>query len=163
LILLLGAQVGFYLQFPQYMTRRPLQLHLSGRLREYLALQVMYLVAFHHMNQKEPWTLELLVHHLGVPMQPVHRVLGVMVEAGFLSETADELPAYLPRRDVETIKLSDLLDVARSAGETNLLALETLHYEKQVSDTLESIQQAVTNELGDRTLRDMVKGNAQGN
>ena len=156
LILLLGAQVAFYIQYPQYMSRRPVQLRLSNRLRERLALQIMFMVADHHLNQRDPWTSGDLVHDLALPMQPIHHVLQLMVDTGFLSETSDEPPAYLPRRDVETITLAELYAVVRSAGENRLLSMKTLPHQFEVERAMETIQRAVEVQLGSRTLKDLV-------
>jgi membrane protein len=157
LILLLGAQVAFYIQYPQYMTRQPVQLRLSNRLRERLALQIMFMVADHHLHQHDPWASRDLVHYLGLPMQPVHHVLQLMVDAGFLSETSDEPPRYLPRRDIETITLAELYEVVRSAGEDRLLTLKTLPHQFEVEQAMEAIQRAVEGQLGNRTLKDLVQ------
>ncbi len=161
LILLLGAQVAFYVQYPQYMTRQAVQLRLSNRLRERLALQIMFMVAENHLNSRDPWAAEDLVHHLALPMQPIDHVLQLMVKAGFLSETADEPPAYLPRRDIETITLVDLYEVVRSAGENRLLTLKTLPHQAEVEQTMAAVQNAVVGELGERTLKDLVDDRSQ--
>jgi len=158
LILLLGAQVAFYIQYPQYMSRRAVQLRLSNRLRERLALQIMFMVADHHLNQRDPWTSEDLVHDLELPMQPIHHVLQLMVDTGFLSETSDSPPAYLPRRDIETITLAELYEVVRSAGENRLLCLKTLPHQVEVEQAMEAVQHAVEVQLGSRTLKDLVRG-----
>ena len=155
-ILLVGAQVAFYVQHPQYVTREPLRFDLSNRLRERLALQLMFMVADHHVHGRQPWTLDAFVQHLGLPMQPVDQVLRLMVEAGFASETNEEPPAYLPRRDIETITVADLLEVVRSAGETRLLALKSLPHQDQVEDAMQSVRRAVQAQLGERTLKDLV-------
>jgi len=155
LILLLGAQVAFYIQYPQYMSRRPVQLRLSNRLRERLALQIMFMVADHHLNRRDPWTLDDLVHDLVLPIQPIHHVLQLMVGAGFLSETGDSPPAYLPRRDIETITLVELYEVVRSAGENRLLSLKTLPHQFEVEQAMEAVQRAVEVQLGSRTLKDL--------
>ncbi|HHJ16410.1 MAG TPA: YihY family inner membrane protein [Gammaproteobacteria bacterium] len=157
LILLLGAQVAFFVQYPQYMTRQPVQLHLSSRLRERLALQIMFMVAERHLRAGDPWTADELVHHLGLPMQPIHNVLQLMVKSGFLSLTADEPPAYLPRRDIETITLRELYEVVRSAGENRLLTLQTLPHQAEVERAMRAVQQAVESQLDDVTLRDLVE------
>lgn len=160
LILLLGAQVAFYVQYPQYLTREPVKLHLSNRLQERLAIQLMYLIAEHHFNNREPWTLESLVQYLGLPMQPVHKVLGLMVESGFLSETCDEQPAYLPRRDIDTILVSELYDRVRSAGENRLLTIDTLPGEARVEKLLAEADKAAHNAMNRCTLKDLVKAGA---
>ncbi|TCK19188.1 membrane protein [Thiogranum longum] len=156
LILLLGAQVAFYVQYPQYLTREPVKLQLSNRLQERLALQVMYMVAAHHFNNREPWTLDALVQYLGLPMQPVHKVLRLMLESGFLSETCDDEPAYLPRRDIDTILVSQLYDAVRSAGENRLLTISTLPGESHVEQLLVAVNTAAHEAMGDRTLKDLV-------
>ena len=161
LILLLGAQVAFYTQYPQYMTRQTRQLRLSNRLRERLALQIMFMVADHHLHQRDPWASRDLVHYLGLPMQPVHHVLQLMVDAGFLAETSDEPPRYLPRRDIETITLAELYEVVRSAGEDRWSTLKTLPHQFQVEQAMEAIQRAVEVQLGSRTLRDLVQSGGE--
>ncbi|VAW75142.1 Inner membrane protein YihY, formerly thought to be RNase BN [hydrothermal vent metagenome] len=162
LILLLGAQVAFYVQYPQYLTREPVKLQLSNRLQERLALQLMYLIAEHHCTSKEPWTLEALVQYLGLPMQPVHKVLGLMVDKGFLSETGDDQPAYLPRRDIDTIRISQLYDVVRSSGENRLLTVETLPGEVQVEQFLLGVDKAAHVAMDGKTLKDLVSSGLAG-
>jgi membrane protein len=161
LILLLGAQIAFYVQHTEYVTRRPVQLQLSNRLQEQLVLQIMFMVADSYIKEREPWTLDGLVHHLGLPMQPVHRVLGLIVDAGFVSETNSEPPAYLPRRDIDVMTVNELLEVARSAGENRMLTVKTLPQQAQVESTMAAIRKAVEQTLGEQTLRDLVTGNAE--
>jgi len=156
LVLLLGAQVAFYAQYPRYLTRYPVQLRLSNRLRERLALQIMFMVADRHLHQREPLSAELLAHHLGLPMQPVHHVLQMMLDAGFLAETSDEPPAYLPRQDVATIRLAELYKVVRSAGENRFLAEKSLPHEARVEQLMATVQQAVDTGLDSQTLKDLV-------
>jgi membrane protein len=156
LILLLGSQVAFYVQFPQYLTRLPVKLELSNRLRERLALHIMVLIADRHVHQGEPWTLEELVAHLGLPMQPVYKVLGLLLKTGYLSETSDDTPAYLPRRDIDTISVADLLGVVRTAGENRFLSSTQIPHLNHVDATLDKIQDAIENSVGDITLRQLV-------
>lgn len=158
LVLLLGAQVAFYAQYPQYLTRYPVQLHLSNRVRERLALQIMFMVAERHLHRRDPLNAEVLAQHLGLPMQPVHHVLQMMLDAGFLAETSDEPPAYLPRQDVATITLAELYRVARSAGENRFLTLKSLPHEEHVEQVMSAVQQAVDAGLESQTLKDLVSG-----
>jgi len=156
LVLLLGSQVAFYIQYPQYLTRYPVDLRPSNRLRERLALQIMFVVADHHIHGSDPWTGEQLVRQLGLPMEPVRNALELMVAAGFLSETADDPPAYLPRHDVDTMELAELYEVVRSAGETRFLTIKSLPHQQQVEETMAAIQRAIRAELGEKTLKDLV-------
>jgi membrane protein len=156
LVLLLGAQVAFYVQYPQYLTRQPVQLRPSNRLRERLAFQIMFMVADHHIHGGAPWTAEDLIRQLGLPMEPVHNVLRLMVDSGFLAETGGDPPAYLPRNDVDTMSLFELYEVVRSAGENRFLTIKSLPHQQQVEEVMAAIQRAIQAELGARTLKDLV-------
>jgi DNA-binding IscR family transcriptional regulator len=79
-----------------------------------------------------------------------------MVGAGFLAETGDDPPAYLPRHDVDTIELAELYEVVRSAGENRLLTIKSLPHQQQVEDAMAAVQRAIQAELGERTLKDLV-------
>jgi membrane protein len=157
LVLLLGTQVAFYVQNPQYLTRRPVRLRLSNRLRERLALQIMFMVAERHLRQQEPWTSQALVRQLGLPAQPVQQVLQLMMDAGFLAETGDEPPAYLPRCDVGSIRLAELYEVVRSAGEDQFLRAGSLPSRPRIEETTDAVQSAIREELGTRTLKQLVE------
>ncbi len=155
-ILLLGAKVSFYVQYPQYLTRHPVQVSLSNRLREYLALQLMFLIAERYIHQQEPWSLDDFVQYIGLPMQPVYHVLRVLEEAGFVAETSEVPPVYLPRRDIDAVRVSELLHVMRRAGETRLLTLHHLSHQAGAEATMQAVEQALEDKLGERTLKDMV-------
>lgn len=156
LILLLGAKVAFYVQYPQYLTRDPVRLLLSNRLRETLALHLMFVIAERYIQSRDPWSLEQLVQHIGLPTEPVHQVLSILQEAGFVSQTGDEPSGYLPRRDIDTIRLSELLLVVRSSGENRLLTRYKLPRQAEVEAVMQDMQQMLEAGTGERTLKDLV-------
>ena len=156
LILLLGAQIAFFAQHPQYLTRHPVEAHLSIRLRERIALQIMYLVAEHHYDGKETWTMGRLAHDLALPIPLIHKVLRLLEEADFISRTADDPPGYLPKCDIETISLAKLLSAVRSAGENRLAMLSHLPQEQAVEQVMDRLQHAYNRELGEMTLKDLI-------
>lgn len=157
LILLAGSQIAFYVQHPQYLTRTRLRIVLSNRLRELLALQVMYLVGYSHYHNRPPWGLEQLIDYLGLPGEALNRVIGGLLEAGYLAEiVSDDVPVYLPLRSVETIRLSELLDDVRNYGEMHRFNLQPVA-ETAVRSVLEEVDAAGRSALGDKTLKDLVE------
>jgi membrane protein len=163
LILLLGVQVAFYVQHPQYVTRRQISFELSNRMRERLALQVMYLVTEHYIDRRDPWTLDAMVRRLGLPMQPVRQMLHYLIESGFVVQTSDDPPAYVPRYDSESITLAQLLEAVRKAGESGLLTPKTLPPQLEVERTMDTARAALESRLGAQTLRDLVSGTEKPN
>jgi len=156
LILLVGSQIAFYVQHPQYLMRTRVRLILSNRVREHLALAVMYLVARSHRLNGPGWTLDRLAAELGLPGEAVQRVLGILLERGYLVETRAEPPVYVPARDVDTVTLVELRDDIRSAGEAELLSRGQLPAIEAVDALEQTVETAVRTALDGRTLGDLL-------
>ena len=158
LILLVGSQIAYFVQHPKYMTLHREPIVLSNRLREWLALQVMFLVGYHYYHDKAPWTLDRLVDYLDLPGEPVHRTIRVLVDAGYLIEIDnDDVPAYLPLHDLDKIRLVDVLTDVRAAHEGRVLNLQQLTTAKAIEELMSELNVAQQTVLGERTLRGMVE------
>ena len=157
LILLVGSQIAFFVQHPKYMTMHRVRFVLSSRLREQLALQIMYLVAYNHHHKKPPWNLDQLVDYLDIPGEPVHLMISSLADAGYLLEIAnDEPPVYLPLHDIDTIRLADLLADIRAAGESRFLSLSQLTPVQAIDSLMAGVKDSCVTALGDRTLKSLV-------
>jgi len=115
LILLVGSQIAYYHQYPQFLYAKKEVFLLSNRLRERLAFMIMYYIGYNFYHNKDPWTLHDLVDHMKLPVDPVHESLLLLEKNSLLIETGDDPPAYLPARDISTITLQDLFKVIRMA------------------------------------------------
>jgi len=157
LILLVGSQIAFFVQFPKYMTMNRVRFVLSSRLREQLALQLMYLVAYNHHHDRPPWNLDQFAEYLNIPGEPVHRMVRVLVDAGYLIEISDDdPPIYLPLHDIDTTRLVDLLKDIRVAGESRFLSLKQLTPVQPVEQLMSGLQVSSETALGERTLKSLV-------
>ena len=157
LILLVGSQIAYFVQNPKFMTLHRVRFVLSNRLREQLALQLMYLVGYHHFHDKPPWQLDQLIEHLGLPDEPVSRMLQVLIDCGYLVEIQEgDSTIYLPQHDLETIQLADFLDAVRKAGESRFLSVTQMITTDAVDELMATLGQALHDGLQQRTLRDVV-------
>lgn len=162
LILLVGSQIAFYVQHPQDMTLHRVKFVLSNRLRERLSLQVMYLVGYNHYYNMPPWNLDGLTARMGLPSEPVHRIVTIMIDCGYLVETGNEdLPAYLPVHDIGTIRIADILAGVRAAGEDRFLNDEQLPAIEAVDQLAADLDAAYRDIPGSRTLKDLVKSDGE--
>jgi membrane protein len=158
LILLVGSQIAYFVQNPKFMTLSRVQFVLSNRLREQLALQIMYLVGYHHYHNKPPWSLEQLIEYLDLPDEPVSRIIQVLVDAGYLAEVCnEEVTEYLPQQAIETTQLADLLTAVRNAGESRFLSVRQLATVSVVERVMEEVGSAIQAGVGDRTLASLVE------
>lgn len=156
LVLLVGAQLSFYVQNPQYLTMTPVRLVLSNRLKERLALIIMYLIADGHYHNRAPWTLESLSEHLDLPSESVQNLLALLVDSGYLTPVVSEPEGYLPARDIETIQLSDLLRDIRREGESRFLSRARVAPVPAVDAVINSVEESVCSSISGKTLRDLV-------
>jgi membrane protein len=157
LILLVGSQIAFFVQYPKYMTLHREQLVLSNRLRERLAIQIMYLVARNFHQNRAPWSLDTLVEKLDFPRESLQRVISILVDCGYLAEVAgEEPPVYLPAHAIEVMRLADVLADIRQAGENRFLNSQQLRPIDAADRVILELETICRETTGDRTLKDLV-------
>ncbi|HNS28647.1 MAG TPA: YihY/virulence factor BrkB family protein, partial [Steroidobacteraceae bacterium] len=112
LILLIGAQVSFYVQNPEYLRIGLRELRLSSIEVERVSLKIMYLVGRSHATGDTTWTVSSLASELGLPGIAVAQLVATLEGAGLVLATDDE--RLLPGRDIGHIRLQEILDTARN-------------------------------------------------
>ena len=155
LILLLGASIAFYHQRPECLTAERQELRLSSRLKEKLALLIMFLIGRDHYGNRPTWTMEGLATRLGVPIDAISLVMATLEQNGMLARTDGDPPGYVPPRAPETIWLKEVLDAVRSAEEGSFLNPDRLPAELPVDELLSHIDRAVHEALENRTLKQL--------
>jgi membrane protein len=152
-VLLIGAQLSFYVQNPQYMRRGQQEIRVTGALAEQLALNVMVLIGQSYRSGEPGWTTSRLAARLEVPSASLASVIRSLEAGGLLVATEDE--RLIPARDMSEIDLSQVIDCARRhhAGEPTLHVRGTPEAEKLTT----VIELALRERLEARTLRDLVE------
>ena len=112
LILLIGAQLSFYLQNRQYLRLGLTELRLSAVQREQLTLKVMYLIARSYQDGKNRWTVDGLAHELNMPGIALSRIVNALETERLVTLTDDE--HLLPARDLGKISVQEIIDIARN-------------------------------------------------
>jgi membrane protein len=153
LILLLGAQLSFYLQNPAYLRIGLREPRLSSAENEQLALTIVFLVAQRHREGGPRWTQQTLAARLQMPGIGVARLVRALEAAGLLAETdADEL---LPGKDPASTPIDEVLAVARN--------MHSLHGEHgtpppaAVAAALAQVEAAWRAQLGGRTVAQLLE------
>lgn len=159
LILLVGAQVAYYRQNPQMMNltkKEPLRL--SNRLKERVGLLILVQVgeAFHRGHS--PPKLEGLSEHLGLPSYLIEELLEPLKKAHLITETGDEPPSYLLRKDPDTVPVRKALDILRQAEEQDFPMEQATLKVPAVDGVMERIEQALDQALEEATLKDLIRG-----
>ncbi len=156
LILLIGASIAFYSQHPEYLVLQQGEPRLSNRMRERVALMLMYLVGKTYQGGGPAWTFSSLTERIGVPSHALRMVLAALEQDGLLLRTGDDPPGYLPSRDIGSITLGDLLHAVRAAGEEQYLGPEAVPVPEEIESVLAKVNLAIDEQVRDLTLRDLV-------
>src|SRR3569832_870444 len=117
LIMLMGAQIAYYYQHPTLLRSRQGEGPPSNEARERLAIMLMLLIGYNYYYNRGLWTLERLALEFAVAPLALQTMLGTLERRGFIAQSADDPPAYYPARDIETIRLRELLEAVRHADD----------------------------------------------
>jgi len=153
LILLIGAQLSFYVQNRNYLRLGLTELRLSAVQREQITLKVMYLIAQSYLGGKPRWTVDALSHELGMPGLAISRMVNALEAAHLLTLTDDE--HLLPARDLGKITVQEIIDIARNE-KAGLVAPRNLKL-PAVDAISAKMEEAWRKSTGDMTVRDLVE------
>ncbi len=153
LILLIGVQLSFYVQYPQYLRHGHEPLELTGSMFEHLGLSVMQLIGRDYADGKSYWTGNRLAQALDVPSAALAPVLASLECANIIVATEQE--HWLPARAMETIALADILTAVRSNRPGRIAVSATA---TPAADALMlELEDAVRERLRSRTLKDLIE------
>ncbi len=152
LILLIGAQLSFYVQNRNYLRLGLTELRLSAVQREQLTLRVMYFIARAYHDGKTRWTVDGLARELGMPGIAISRIVNSLESAKLVTLTDDE--HLLPARDLGQITLQEILDIARNekAGQVAPRPIKL----PSVDAFAAKVDEAWRKSCGEMTLRDLL-------
>jgi membrane protein len=152
LIMLIGAQFAFYLQFPQYLRHGQESFELTGRDREQVGLSIMYLIGRDFSEGKSRWTAGSLAAELDIPSIALGPVLHSLETNGLLLATENQ--QFVPGRDIAAINLSEIFEVVRSLH-SGRLAVGIRSVGPAVA-VLNEVEASMELPLKSRTLKDLV-------
>jgi membrane protein len=152
LILLIGAQLAFYVQNPEYLRHGQRTAVMSNALRERLAIGTMLFVGRDFEVPSHGWRTESLAAQFRVPRHFLEPVVAALKNDGLLTETSEQ--RLMPARDPRRVALADVLACVRSSGEQRGAA--TQRPNATVEGLSQRIENAIAAELGNQTLADLV-------
>jgi len=152
LILLIGSQLAFYHQNPEYMRNGRREPRLSNAMRERLALNIMFLVGRAFRNNGEEMSLAKLSDTLKIPSITLTPIVIDLEENGLLTRTEKE--CLQPGQDISRLPLEDILRVAREEGDTG--SSHNPHWASEVEGLGKELDRAICNTVASMTLADLL-------
>ncbi len=155
-IFLIGAAASFYFQNPSYPIWED-HLQLSGRLKERLALTIMFLVGKNHLFKRPHWTEDGLARRLNLPETAIREMLLLLEKKGLLEMSVSG--GYLPSRALETITLDEVIETARADFDQpmpHFIRLLSQAPFSAVKEIVDGAERSVSQNLGGKTIKDLV-------
>ena len=153
LVLLIGAQLAYYVQNPAFLRIGRREPRLSNSMRERLALNIMLLVARAFRDPDRNITVNQISEALRIPSITLAPIVEALDAGGLLVTT--EKDDLLPGREMSTIQLDDILSVVRVHGETG--SYRDPEWSAEIDALGQDLDNAVLTTVGTRTLVDLLE------
>ncbi len=140
LILLIGAQIAFYVQNPVALRIGRQELQISNGLRERIALNIMYLIGLDFRYGSSRCTTRSISSETNLPGLTLGPVIAELEAAGLISATHEEV--LVPGRDLSHITLADILAAVRADCKTGSLVQPA--WSGPVNEVAERVEGAIT-------------------
>lgn len=156
LILLMGAQVSFYYQYPQYtyMKRRAPQI--SIQIKERIGLLLMYHIGERFHRGTRPLSMEELVQMLRIPLEWAADTLQILKQKHLVLEVGEETLTYVPARDMAAISLQQIVQTVRTANEDQIVIKKEALANPKIDRILNELGEGYTRSLASVSLRDLL-------
>ena len=152
LVLLIGAQLAYYVQNPAFLRIGRREPRLSNAMRERLALNIMLFVGRAFRDPDMSVTVRDISKQLRMPSIALSPVILALDDGGLLAATEKE--DLLPGRDMSTIRLDDILSVVRVHGETG--SYRDPEWSSEINALGKDLDDAVLATVGERSLVDLL-------
>ncbi len=152
LVLMLGSQIAFYHQHPEYLKTGRRKIIPTGSKRDALALELLIRVGRAFLNGPTTKDVNDLATDIGVPGTTLGQVSRALESAGLL--TTSQNGALVPGRDLGSTTLSDVFKALREPDDQTALDLRRI--EPGIDALLGDVEDYVGENLGGRTLRDFI-------
>ena len=154
IILLVGAQLSFYVQNPRYLRAGQAQIRMTSRLRERLALSAMFLIGRTFVEGGAPWRLKELAERLEVPSSALASVTESLETAGLI--VATEREQLIPGRSLEQIPVHGILTAVRDEQQYQSWLLARARTEPDADAVADAVEAAIRERTRDQSLHDLV-------
>jgi membrane protein len=154
-VLLVGAQVAAAHQNERVLRQRLRSSHLDQELRELLGVALVAHVVRDFLAGARRRDVAALASAVDAPELAVQEILDALVRGGALVRTdAREDPGYVPARDVDTMRVTDVVDaLRRDAGSEELRADVERHLVPELRAFVSALQEGVRSMPQNVTLR----------
>lgn len=157
IILLVGANIAFYVQNPDYVTSPRRELNLSNHMKERLALAIMLNIGRNFYHDQNALTGKQLANRLRIPSDIIEQVLSALQKQALISQTNEKTPRYLPAKPLDEMSVVDVLQAIRHANEDQHLNPKMLPHDEHVEMVFGQMQETLGDTFGSQSIKALIK------
>ncbi len=154
LILLLGAQIAYFVQHPEQLRNGRSFPELSALSREHAGLALMLLIARAFVEPEQAWHTRALAARFRLPEDRLAPVIDSLRAAGLVVDTAEG--QLMPGRALDRIRLVDVMAAVRGSDEIVPRAGDA--WSARALEIWEQADEAIAQRFGDTTMAELVTG-----
>jgi len=156
LIVLMGAQITYCAQKIDYSGINLKSSDISSKLKERISLSVMYLIGKNFSQGLKNLSLDQIVDLTNMPYEFVYSSIHDLTVKNLIIESADSPTTYIPAKDIELIKLEEIINASRTNEQSEKFIDMTDNKFMQVDTVLNEIDSSIYKSLGNMNLKDFV-------
>lgn len=156
MVLLMGVQVSFFYQYPQYRRLKKRTPQFSIQLKEQIAFLLMYHIGTRFYQGKKPFSLQQLVQMFSLPWESAREILQILKRHDLVIEIDQEESTYVPARDLATISLQEIMQVIRTAQPDPITIDKLTLSDPKLDPLFNRIEGVYANALEALSLKDLV-------
>jgi membrane protein len=154
-ILLTGVKVSFYHQFPVLLNMRDDRMVYSEWYMQRIAIILMYLIGYNYFHGKPRWTLPTLMERLQIPKAAVQDILEGLENKGLILRV-DTDKTFVPSRDIETIRLSEIVNSVRGDFQGAHSPLKDFVALPGIEKIMKEMENSINDVLSKETLKELI-------
>ena len=154
LVLLLGSSIAFYHQNPGYRNQKGRRASLSLRNQQVLALDVMRLLGEAFQRGENTHTISNLSEAFSLPFEAVDEVVSKLKGQGLVAETCEGDPCLIPGRDLQHIRVKQVLDVVGEGGAS--VKDEKVAASQSVNEIMLGFDEATEKHFSEQSVADLI-------
>ncbi len=155
IILLTGSKVSFYHQFPVLLRIRDDRILYSEWYMQRLAIILMYLIGYNYFHGKPRWTLPALIERLRIPKGAVQDILEGLEKKGLILRV-DTDKTFVPARDIETIRLSEIVHSVKGEFHVSYSPLKDFVALPGMEKIMSDMENSINDILSKETLKGLI-------
>lgn len=157
LMILMGANIAFYVQNPKYMRYARKQIILSSNMRLMLGLSIMEHIGKNHYHDDKAPTAEAIAKTLSMPVMAVQNMLDALEDKGLLVVSIDKkderFGGYYPGKPLDKIKMADVVNALETYADDKGPTLKQLDIPNNTTAYMEQLENTRT-DLLNKTVKD---------